>query len=92
MALLKEDGSLDVERINKLPIDEYMKVIGELTESQYKEYRSATPINESYEPIKPIIYEGTYEEDVARNGGVLLEDKIRRLKEELLRKNEGLQS
>jgi hypothetical protein len=28
MALLKEDGSLDIERINQLPIEEYMEEIG----------------------------------------------------------------
>ena len=27
MALLKEDGSLDIERINSLPLDEYMNEI-----------------------------------------------------------------
>ena len=26
MALLKEDGSLDIERINKLALEEYMEV------------------------------------------------------------------
>ena len=47
MALLKEDGSLDIERINKLPIEEYIKEIGTLMEEQYKEYLSKLPINES---------------------------------------------
>ena len=28
MVLLKEDGSLDVERINKLPLDERLEEIG----------------------------------------------------------------
>lgn len=30
MELLKEDGSLDIERINKLPITEFMDVIERL--------------------------------------------------------------
>ena len=30
MALLKEDGSLDIERINALPLEEYKEVIGSL--------------------------------------------------------------
>ena len=43
MALLKEDGSLDIERINKLPLEEYMEEIGGLTEEQYKEYGCLSP-------------------------------------------------
>lgn len=31
MALLKEDGSLDIERINKLPLEEHMNEIGSFT-------------------------------------------------------------
>lgn len=37
MALLKEDGSLDVERINHLPLEEYKKEIFSLTSKQYEE-------------------------------------------------------
>ena len=54
MALLKEDGSLDIERINKLPIEEYMNVIGDLTKEQYEVYLSKLPINESHEPTRAI--------------------------------------
>ena len=55
MAYLKEDGSLDVERINKLPINEYIYVIGSLTQEQHKEYLSKLPINESRETTKAVI-------------------------------------
>ena len=47
MALLKEDGSLDIERINKLPLEEYMEEMGTLTQEQVKEYISKLPINTS---------------------------------------------
>lgn len=40
MALLKEDGSLDVERIDKLPLEEWTEEIGGLTRQQYNEYCS----------------------------------------------------
>ena len=40
---LKEDGSLDVERINKLPIEEYMDVMRDLTQEQIEEYISKLP-------------------------------------------------
>lgn len=63
MALLKEDGSLDIERINKLPIEEYMEVIGELTETQYKEYLSTPPLNESKETTKAVLVNYLMEED-----------------------------
>ena len=52
MALLKEDGSLDVERINKLPIEEYMDAMGDLTQEQVKEYLSKLPLDESNEPMR----------------------------------------
>ena len=38
MVYLKEYGSLDIERINSLPLEDYMDVIGDLTKEQYKEY------------------------------------------------------
>ena len=48
MALLKEDGSLDIERINNLPLEEYMEAMGDLTEEQIKEYNSKLPTDVSY--------------------------------------------
>ena len=47
MALLKKDGSLNIEWINKLPIEEHCKVVASLTRKQMKEYLSKQPINES---------------------------------------------
>lgn len=52
MALLKEDGSLDIERINSLPLREYMDAMGGLTQEQVQEYLSKLPINESDEPMR----------------------------------------
>ena len=76
MSLLKEDGSLDIERINKLPIDEHIKEIEALTEKQYKEYLSKLPLNESRVPMNPVTVEYTLEEDVEQNGIVNAEDVI----------------
>ena len=73
MALLKEDGSLDVEHINKLPLEEYMDTIGDLSEEQYEEYLSKLPINESNEPIRVI--------KVDRPMGVNADDVINKIKE-----------
>ena len=47
MALLKEDGSLDMEWINKLPLEEHLSVVARLTPKQRKEYCSKQIINES---------------------------------------------
>lgn len=44
---LYEDGSLNVEKIRHLPIDEKMKVMGKMTQEQIDEYWSKIPINES---------------------------------------------
>ena len=63
MALLKEDGSLDIERINKLPLDEHIAEISHFTKEQREEYISKIPINESHKPY-PIIY-GSLEEEIA---------------------------
>ena len=73
MALLKEDGSLDVEHINKLPLEEYMDTIGDLSEEQYEEYLSKLPINESNEPIRVI--------KVDRPMGVNADDVINKIKD-----------
>ena len=47
MVFLKEDGSLDIERINKLSLEEHFKAVESLTEKQFKEYLSQNPIDES---------------------------------------------
>jgi hypothetical protein len=63
MALLKEDGSLGIEHINELPIEEYMEEIGNLTEEQYEEYLSKIPPNESKETTKAVLVNYLMEED-----------------------------
>ena len=52
MALLKEDGSLDIERINKLPLNEFMDEMGDLTHEQVEEYISRLPITENNTPLQ----------------------------------------
>lgn len=57
MALLKEGGSLDIERINSMQFEEYMNEMGTLTREQVEEYLSKIPINESKTPMKAIVVE-----------------------------------
>lgn len=52
MKYLKEDGSLDVERIKKLPREEFNCVIGNFTREQMEEFLSKLSVN--YGPIKPV--------------------------------------
>lgn len=40
MALLKEDGSLDVERIRALPLEEHKREVESMNQSQFREYYS----------------------------------------------------
>ena len=61
MALLKEDGSLDIERINHLPLKEYMDEMGSLTKEMINEYITKLPIKESKEPMKATIVDSVEE-------------------------------
>ncbi len=63
MAYLKEDGSLDIERINSLPYEEYMDAMGDLTQEQVQEYLSKLPIDESNEPMRAVVVDYPMEED-----------------------------
>ncbi len=66
MVLLREDGSLDIDGINKLPLDERLHVIGKFTREQVEEYFSKTPIKESHIPITPVKVDYKMEDLLAR--------------------------
>ena len=84
MVLLKEDGGLDIERINQLPFEEYMKEMGSLTEAQVNEYLSVLPINESNEPVQAAEVEYTLRDELEQ-GAVIASDyiknKVRKLRQ-----------
>ncbi len=84
MALLKEDGGLDIERINQLPFEEYMKEMGSLTEAQVNEYLSVLPINESNKPVQAVEVEYTLRDELEQ-GAVIASDyiknKVRKLRQ-----------
>ena len=85
MALLKEDGTLDIERIYTLPYEEYMEEMGTLTQEQVKEYISKLPINESVEPAAAIEVDYTLEDELEK-GAVLADDLLNKLREKLRRR------
>ena len=66
MAFLKEDGSLDIERTNKLHLEEFTKKIELMAEDEYNEFVSKQMINESQEPIRIIEVDYTIEEDIKK--------------------------
>ena len=78
MVLLKEDGSLDIERIQKLPYKEYIHEISNFTKEQYEEYVSKIPINESQGTVIPIVVEDV-KEYLRNNGYVNAWDVINKL-------------
>ena len=73
MALLKEDGSLDIERINKLPLEEHMKEVGSFTREQFKQYVSAIPLNEGKSYPRAIMVDSPH--------GVDAEDFMNKMRE-----------
>lgn len=82
MALLKEDGSLDIERINKLPIIEWMNFMGELTDEQFEEYKKNCPLNEGINSEMVHIVHCTMEEDMETAGFIRLSDVLNKLRKE----------
>ncbi len=68
MALLKEDGSLDIDGMKKLPIEERIHIIAHFTKEQREEYISKLPLNES-ENTRPIVY-GNLKKELASGKAV----------------------
>ena len=69
MEYLKEDGSLDVERIRKLSLDERLHEIGRFTREQVEEYFSKVPV--CYGPIKPVKVNYKMEDLLAKGWGTI---------------------
>lgn len=76
MIPLKEDGSLDIERINNLPIDEYINVIENLTDSQQEYYNSQLPINEGKQNTKAVFVDHTLEDEF-KQGAVNIHEYLK---------------
>ena len=78
MAYLKEDGSLDIEHYNSLPLEEWMDEFAALTDEQVDEYISKLPVNESKEPVRVIVVDYPMEED-----GVDAEEFLKNLRKRM---------
>lgn len=75
MVFLKDDGSLDLVRINRLPVEEHMKMLGELTDEQCDYYLSTLPDDDSSDCPRNIFVDYTLEDELKR-GSVILKDYI----------------
>ncbi len=53
-----------MSKYESLPLEEWMKEMGNLTQEQIKEYLSKLPINESYGAITPIKVDPTFDKGV----------------------------
>ena len=82
MSLLKEDGSLDIERINKLPTNEWMNLMGELTEKQFEEYKKKSPLNEGVNSVMTHNVNCTMEEDMKIAGFIRVSDILNNIKKQ----------
>ena len=81
MALLKEDGSLDVEWLDSLPLEERIKEFGRLTRKQVDEYWSKIPINESQGPTRAVVVDYTFEDEIKRGTAVDAVDYLNKMRE-----------
>lgn len=87
---LKEDGSLDIEGINNLPIEEYVDVVGKMTDKEYIEYSSIIPLDECKGPVRMIYVDYELEDDKSGvDGEAFLNELI--AKNKLRLKNKGIQ-
>ena len=75
---MTEDGSLDVERINNLPLEEHMREVGSFTQEQFKEYISAIPVDDSYIYPRSVKVNYSMDED-----GVDAEEVIKKLRSKI---------
>ena len=66
MALFKEDGSLDVEWLNNLPIEEFTKVHSGLTRKQKVEFWAK--MTKLHGPTKAVDY--TLEDELKRHAAI----------------------
>lgn len=83
MVFLKEDGSLDIERMDALPIEEYMKMVRELTDEQYHYYVSSFPVNEDHQPVKAIVVDYSMEDEIKRGTGVDIDEYLAKKRKEI---------
>lgn len=84
MALLKEDGSLDIERINKLPFEKRIDEISRLSSSQLNENVCKRLINKATAHRGPIKTKYSLEDEIKMGRIILAEDVLKIMREKYL--------
>ena len=72
--------TVDIERIDNLPLLEYYDMLGDLSESQIEEYSAKLPINESKLPLQSTKVDFTIAEGIENGILVDAEDFINKLR------------
>lgn len=63
MEYLKEDGSLDVERLANLPLKEFINAVEELSQEQWNEFIAKCELYAVTGPVEPIVVDSSIAED-----------------------------
>ncbi len=87
MVFLKEDGSLDIERIEQLPVEEHMKMLGEFTDEQYDYYLSTLPDDDSSDCPRNIVVDYGFDD---KRSGVDITDYLKQWEAELRERKQPL--
>lgn len=85
MIPVREDGSLDVECINNLPIREYTSVINSLTSQELEYYDSLIPMNDGKQHTKGVKF-CPYDTVIAKGLGVDADTFIMKMRNKYLKK------
>ncbi len=80
MIPLKEDGSLDVELIDQLPVEEHMRVLGEFTSTQMDYYMSKLSDNNGIDSPRNVIVDYGFDDS---RSGVDIEEYLQEWRAEL---------
>lgn len=82
---LNEDGNIDIPRIKKLPLEERLKMVAKMKESQYLFYVTTMPVECEQLPIQAVVVDYSFEDYIVRGHGVEAFDFLNEIKEKLLK-------
>ena len=85
MVPLKEDGSLDIKAINKLPILEYTKVVNKFTSKQSEYYYLHLSSNDGTQHTQGVKF-CLYDEVIKRGWGVDTDEFLKRMRDKYLKR------
>lgn len=81
---LNEDGNVDIPRIKKLPLEERLKMVAKMTESQFLSYVATLPVEDEPLPIQAVVVDYSFEDYIASGQGVEAFGFLNEIKEKIL--------